>query len=51
LRREGSGAFFEKKTTKKTFGSSGALPAEPPKPGVNKSFLLLFFKKAALARL
>jgi hypothetical protein len=39
---------FLKKSNQKTFGPAGA-GARLPRPAVNESFLLLFFKKEALA--
>jgi hypothetical protein len=41
--------LFLQKKNQKTPVSSGALPLAPPWPNVNKSFLLLFFKKEALS--
>jgi hypothetical protein len=44
---EVSASFFEKKEAKKLL-LLGALAGRLPQPSVNKSFLLLFFKKEAL---
>jgi len=50
LSKEASGSFFEKKEPKKLFEICfGAAAAERPMPQVNKSFLLLFFKKEVLS--
>jgi hypothetical protein len=46
--REGRTSFFVKKEAKKLL-LLGALVRAVPQPAVSKSFLLLFFKKEALA--
>jgi len=46
FRTEESGSFLKKRTKKLSLLEDLATP--PPQPAVNKSFLLLFFKKAAL---
>jgi hypothetical protein len=42
-----SGSFLKKRTKKLSLLEDLATP--PPQPAVNKSFLLLFFKEAALS--
>jgi hypothetical protein len=50
LEGRASASFFEKKEAKKLL-LLWALAPSAPRPAVNKSFLLLFFKKEALSYL
>jgi hypothetical protein len=48
MRKVREDVLFLKKKNQKNFWSLGALASAEPQAAVNKSFLLLFFKKEAL---